>query len=116
MTPQKIKLTRHDGSDVCPVESEAIVIVVYDGGDVVIGAGEYRRWGGVQSYAVIELVDPDPVIEVGDVVSWNHPDPAKCPGTVVAIHNDEAWVHTDKYGCDTKFIHQLSLVRKGGAV
>lgn len=72
MTPQKIKLTRHDGADVCPVAPETLVVVRYkdeDGHFYHAGFAADRNWLNVLAYAVIKLVEPDPVIEVGDVVT-----------------------------------------------
>lgn len=115
MTPQKIKLTRHDGSNVCPAKSEAIVIVVYSSGNIAFGAAEHRLWDEVATYAVIELVEPDPVIEVGDVVTvigaageWTVA--AAPPDYVIAnsINPASIVVSAPK--------ELFTLVRKGGAV
>jgi len=115
MTPQTIKLTRHDGSNVCPAGSEAIVIVVYSSGNTAFGAAEHRLWDEVATYAVIEFVEPDPVIEVGDVVSINW-SPSTSVYTVLAIHGGWVWYLAETGHCHTAKLSDLALVRKGGAV
>ena len=120
MTPQKIKLTRHDGSDVCPVNPDAFVIVRHPDVESNNGDGYFyladfavdRAWKDVLAYAVIELVEPDPVIEVGDVVRDTDGD----EGVVIGVHEGEAWVKYDRL--NTTYIYPftaLTLVRKGGA-
>ena len=108
MTPQKIKLTRHDGSDVCPVDPNDNQEDPFIG-----GLAKHRVWKDVLAYAVIELVEPDPVIEVGDVVVE---DGEGTQITVIGVHGDMLWgtTGTKNYVCFP--LVDATLVRKGGAV
>lgn len=115
MTPQKIKLTRHDGAGVCPVAPETLVVVQYkdeDGHFYHAGFAADRNWLDVLAYAVIELVEPAPVIEVGDVVTVSK---SRDHWVVIHLHKDSAWLdggsHSALFSRDN-----LTLVRKGGAV
>lgn len=115
MTPQKIKLTRHDGSK-CPVDPKALVFVQYNENqesDRVGGLADHRVWKDVLAYAVIELVEPDPVIEVGDVVVE---DGEGTQINVIGVHGDMLWgtTGTKNYVCFP--LADATLVRKGGAV
>jgi len=125
MTPQKIKLTRHDGSNQPPVPLNALVFVQYNDNQedpFIGGLAKHRVWKDVLAYAAIELVEPAPVIEVGDVVSCGNGSEKY---TVIHINGAEAWVQRPcacdipgVYGTEgrLKFVSDLILVRKGGAV
>lgn len=115
MTPQKIKLTRHDGSDVCPTPPDAAVLQINDMNFNGVASAKHILWKHVTAFAVIELVEPDPVIQVGDVVSINW-SPSTSVYTVLAIHGGWVWYLAETGHCHTAKLSDLALVRKGGAV
>lgn len=117
MTPQKIKLTQHDGSRHPPVPLNMLVFVQYNDNQedpFVGGLASHRVWKDVLAYAVIELVEPDPVIEVGDIVCIRASQ-GGCTHTVIATDGDWVWLKPDFGGhmC-SEYIWNLALVRKGG--
>ena len=123
MTPQEIKLTAHDGSTKCPLgilpDVRCAVVVRLLGGSVLTLLNPHSPtfeeiWSRVEGYAIIRLVEPDPVIEVGDVVTFCTKKPPEYTGVVMAIHKDEVWVDEgEALGCETYTLKDLILVRKG---